>query len=138
MPTVTGKLDKPAERFSLELEDLLKELRRRRWTLIRWGPERQPQLMAAMFKRQSCADVLILRDEHRATGYRVPTMDDTGVFNPERVSYQYHSSALWALRAILGLPEPGEPGAPMALEAPDVPCFLPDDLPQPVIIRPLG
>lgn len=134
---LTGKLDKPEAGFTPELKDLLNELRRRKWTLIRWGPERLPQLMAGMYRWQACADVLILRDESHATGYRVPTMDDTGVFNPERVTYQYHAPPLWALRAILGLPEPGEPEAPMAIEAPDTPCYLPEDLPQPVLIRPL-
>ncbi|WP_170837317.1 hypothetical protein [Actinopolyspora xinjiangensis] len=94
--------------------------------------------MAAMFKRQSCADVLILRDVSRATGYLVSTMDESGMFNPERISYQYHASPLCALRATLGFPEPGQPGAPMALEAPDTPCFLPEDLSRSVLIRPLG
>ncbi|ASU80020.1 hypothetical protein CDG81_19090 [Actinopolyspora erythraea] len=138
MPTLTGRLEKPGETFSLELKDLLNELRRRHWTLIRWGPEDGPCLMAAMFKWQACADVLILRDEHQATGYRVPTMDDSGVFNPDRVSYQYHASPLWTLRAILGLPEPGQPGSPMALETPASACFVSEDLPKPVLIRPLG
>lgn len=136
--TMTGKLE-PSEHFSLELRDLLSELRRRQWTLIRWGDADAPSLLAAMFKWPTCADVLILRNEHHATVYRVPTFDDAGVFNPTVVSYQYHSSPLWALRAILALPAPGEPGAPMGIETPKYPeCFIPERLPRPVLIRPLS
>ncbi|WP_019852983.1 hypothetical protein [Actinopolyspora mortivallis] len=138
MSTWTGKRENPGEPFSLELKDLLNELRRRKWTLIRWGPEHEPQLMAAMFRWQSCADVLILRSEEQASGYRVPTLDDRGIFNPDHVSYQYHASPLWTLRAILGLPEPGQPGSPLALEYPVRECFVPEYLPRPVLVRPLG
>jgi hypothetical protein len=127
------------ESFSLEFEELLSEFRWRRWTLIRWGPVDAPRLMAAMYKWQACADVFILRSEHEATAYRVPTLDDTGVFNPTTVAYQYHHSALWTLRAILLLPAPGEPGAPVGIETPKHPeCFISEDLSRPVLIRPLS
>jgi hypothetical protein len=60
-------------------------------------------------------------------------------FNPEMVVYQYHQSPLWSLRAILALPVPGSPEAPTRLERPKHPeCFISDDLPTPVVIRPLG
>lgn len=125
--------------FSLELTELMSELRRRRWTLIRWGTEFSPQLIAATFKWPTCVDVLILRSETDATAYRVPTADGTGVFNPEAVSYQYHHCPLWTLRAILALPDPEEPGAPYWLEAPTYPeCGIPDGLEKPVLIRPLS
>ncbi len=94
--------------------------------------------MAAMFKHQTCADVFILRSEHQATAYRVPTLDDTGVFNPQNVTYQYHANPLWTLRAILALPAPGHPDAPIGIEVPANECFLPEKLPQPTLIRPLS
>lgn len=121
--------------FSLELEDLLTELHRRRWTIVRWGPEDAPDLLAAVFKWDTSADVLILRDEDRATGYRVPADE---VFNPSVVQYQYHNNPLWTLRVMLTLPGPGQPGAPHGIEIPRRPdCFIPDNLPVPIVVRSL-
>ncbi|MBB5158060.1 hypothetical protein [Saccharopolyspora phatthalungensis] len=138
MATLTVKLVS-GEGFSLGLDGLLTELRRRQWTLIRWGPQDAPALLAAMFKWETCADVLILRNENHATAYRVPITGDSGVFNPQAVSYQYHHSPLWTLRAILALPAPGNPGAPGMSERPKYPeCAIPNDLPRPVMIRPLS
>jgi hypothetical protein len=125
--------------FSLELEDLLSELRRRRWTLLRWGPKDAPDLVAALFSWDACTDVLILRNANYATGYRVPTDRDAEVFNPWAVLYQYHNNPLWTLRAMLSLPAPGTPDAPHAMEVPKRPeCFIPDNLPKPILIRPLS
>jgi hypothetical protein len=122
--------------FSLELDDLLAELRRRRWTLIRWGPADAPDLVAAFFRWDTCADVLILRTEDDATGYRVPTGDDAEMFNPRVISYQYHNNPLWTLRAMLSLPAPT---APYAMETPKRPeCVIPGNLAAPVVIRPLA
>ncbi|RZS37898.1 hypothetical protein EV193_105458 [Herbihabitans rhizosphaerae] len=137
MTSTSGKW--PVETFSLELDDLLSELRRRHWTLIRWGPQDAPYLVAAIFKWQMCADVLILRGETAATAYRVPTLDDAEIFSPTGVSYQYHHSPLWALRSILSLPAPGAPGAPVGMETPKQPeCSVPENLPRPVVVRPLS
>jgi hypothetical protein len=127
------------ESVSIELADLLFELRRRTWTIVRWGPECSPQLIAGTFKWHTCVDVFILRSETDATAYRVPTVDGTGVFNPEAVSYQYHHRPLWTLRAILALPGPEDPGAPYWLELPTYPeCGIPEGLEKPVLIRPLS
>ena len=129
-----------SHRDVLELQDLFGELRRRGWTLILWGPRTSPSLMGAMFQWRDCADVLLVRSQHRATGYRVPTPRGGGeVFNPDVVLYQYHQSPLWTLRAMLSLPRPGIPGAPVTAETPKAPeCFLPENLPRPVLIRPLS
>lgn len=129
----------PTKGVSVELPDLLFELRRRNWTLVRWGPECSPQLIAGTFKWQTCVDVFILRSETDATAYRVPTVDGTDVFNPDAVSYQYHHCPLWTLRAILSLPDPEEPDAPYWLEPPTYPeCGIPEGLETPVLIRPLS
>lgn len=141
MVTVTDDLvPHGTERDVLELRDLLSELRRRGWTLILWGPRTSPSFMGAMFQWRDCADVLLVRNNHQATGYRVPTPPgDDEVFNPNVVLYQYHQSPLWTLRAMLSLPRPGTPGAPAMAERPKAPeCFLPEDLPRPVMIRPLS
>ncbi|PKW17936.1 hypothetical protein A8926_5970 [Saccharopolyspora spinosa] len=39
----------------------------------------------------------VQRNEHKATAYRAPTVADTGVFNPELVSYQYYAAPLWTI-----------------------------------------
>lgn len=119
--------------FSLELEELLTELRRRRWTLIRWGPEHAVDLLAATFRWDDCTDVLILRNNEHATAYRVPNSAE--VFNPEVVWYQYHNNPLWTLRAILSLPVPEE--SARVLETPRQ-CRIPGNLPKPTLIRPLS
>ena len=123
----------------LGLDELLTELRLRRWTLVRWGEPDRPALLAAAFTWVEYWDVLILRSEEHASGYRAPRTEGAEAFNPELVVYQYHQSPLWALRAMLALPVPGSAEAPTLMERPKYPeCFIPDNLPQPVVIRPLG
>lgn len=128
------------EQVSEELKELLSELRNRHWTLLIWGGKKMPELIASMFKYldSAVADVLLLRSRSNATAYRVPAVDGASVFNPERVMYQYHATALWTLRALLSLPAPGKPGAPIGFEHPMPECFIPDGLPPPMIIRPLS
>lgn len=126
------------EQVTVELKTLLDELRRRHWTLMVWGPRDKPDLVVSMFKWQTCVDVLILRSRTDASAYRAPAIEGSPMLNPEVVSYQYHAPALWTLRAILGLPEPGKEGAPMGLETPVAQCQIPEGLPKPIIVRPLG
>lgn len=121
-----------------ELKGMFRELRMRHWTLILWGGKAAPELYASMFRYPAHADVLLLRNRDDATAYRVPVVGETSVFNPRMVVYQFHSSALWTLRAIMRLPAPGEPYSPMIMEEPRAKCLIPDDLPQPVIVRPLS
>ncbi|MDV6012422.1 hypothetical protein [Haloechinothrix sp. LS1_15] len=122
---------------SWSLEELLGELRRRRWTLLRWGSPVNPELLAAIAERHGCADVVILRAEEDATGYRATSWGASSVLTPRTVSYQYHATAVWTLRAMLALPSPGAEGAPMAVETPHPRCSVPDCLPPPIVIRPL-
>jgi hypothetical protein len=121
---------------SLGLEDLLDELRRRRWTLYIYGPKVAPELVAAVFNWNGCADVLLLRSEKDATAYRVPSSPGAEVFNPSVVAWQYHSSALWTLRAILTLDPPGHRCAPTQVLVPDGRCFLPEERRRQMTIRP--
>ncbi|WP_246025115.1 hypothetical protein [Saccharopolyspora antimicrobica] len=122
---------------SLTLEDLLTELRKRGWTLVRWGPLEAPELLAAMYHRATSADVFILRSKDDATAYRCPIIGDSPVFCPPVVAWQYHGKPSWTLREVLALEEPGKPGAPMNIEAPHPKCTIPPGLPKPVNIRPL-
>ncbi|MBB5159698.1 hypothetical protein [Saccharopolyspora phatthalungensis] len=121
---------------SSEIDLLLTELRRTVWGLWVFGPKHGPDVVAAVHRWQTCADVVILRGEDDATAYRTPTMLGSDVFVPDLVSWQYHSSAVWTLRAALALPPPGHAQAPIAVLKPDLLCFLPADLGQPVTIRP--
>ncbi|MQA09334.1 MAG: hypothetical protein GEU98_12445 [Pseudonocardiaceae bacterium] len=123
---------------SLVLDELLVELRQRHWTLVRWGEAKAPTLLAAILRWNTCSDVLILRSENDATAFRAPAWPDSNVFSPRKVSYQYHANALWTLRAILSLPAPGSAEAPRLIETPHAKCSIPDDLPSPVLIRPLA
>ncbi|MEV6226828.1 hypothetical protein AB0L88_02905 [Saccharopolyspora shandongensis] len=124
---------------SSEIDQLLAELRRQGWAVWVFGPKADPDIVAAVHRWQTCADVVILRGEdgeHDATAYRTPTLPGADPFVPELVSWQYHSSAVWTLRAALALPIPGDAQAPIAVLRPDPLCFLPADLGRPVTIRP--
>lgn len=66
----------------LSLEDLFTELRRRKWTLYLFGRPDAPDLYAATFRWPTCANVLIIRDEHGATAYRTPSFPGDGRLPP--------------------------------------------------------
>jgi hypothetical protein len=129
-----------------ELGELLDALRRCRWVQYRWGPQNQPELVAWVFVHAASADVILLRGEgedatqsvNGATGYRKPLLPADGPWDPEVVVYQYHSTAVRTLRAMLALPAPDAPGAPTHVQPPTPDCALPADLPSPTVIRPLG
>lgn len=124
---------------ALQTDELLHELRRREWTLVRWGHRERPILPAAMYQWPLATDVLILRSEDDASAYRVPAgPHDDRIWNPQMVAYQFHSSALWTLRAILTIEAPGQPGSPGVMERAATACALPEDLPRPVLVRPLS
>ena len=121
----------------LPLDELLTELRLRRWTLYRWGRADDPELVAATFDWGSCADVLVLRRDETASGHRTLTFEGADPLRPAAVLFQYHAVALWTLRAMLALPPPGHPGAPADVQTPHRLCGVPDGLPRPLVIRPL-
>ena len=129
-----------------EADQWIEELRRRHWVMVRWGPTHDPALIAWVHDFGTCADVILLRTwgEDRtqsvngATGYRTPSLPGAEIFNPEVVIFQYHSTAVRTLRAMLALPAPGTAGAPDHMEQPQPPCRLPRHLPTPEVIRPLG
>ncbi|GAA4857112.1 MULTISPECIES: hypothetical protein [Saccharopolyspora] len=118
------------------VDELLTELRRRRWVLYVFGPRRAPEVVAATFHWTTCADVVLLRAEDDASAYRAPITPSTDVFAPDLVSWQYRAPAAWTLRAVLTLAPPGEPDAPLAVLRPEPGCHVPMDLRRPVTIRP--
>jgi hypothetical protein len=118
------------------LEELLEELRRRKWVLHLFGGREEPDVYAAVHRWPTCADVIVLRDEHRASAFRVPLFPGTDVFSPKVVTWQYHATPVWTLRAVLTLAEPGTPGAPLQALRPQPECHIPPELRQDVTIRP--
>lgn len=121
---------------SSETDALLSELRHQGWGTWVFGPKYGPDIVASVRRWPTCADVVILRGEDDATAYRGATLRNADPFMPELVSWQYHSSVVWTLRAVVALPAPGQIGAPLAVLRPDLPCFLPPDLGRPVSFRP--
>ncbi|MBB5156978.1 hypothetical protein [Saccharopolyspora phatthalungensis] len=119
-----------------EVDELLNELRRRGWVLYVFGPKDAPEAVAHVFQWDTCADVVILRDEDDATAYRLPTFPGTDVFAPELVSWHYHASTAWTLRAVLTIAPPGHPDAPMGVLRPVPACGVPIQIRRPVSIRP--
>lgn len=117
-----------------ELASLLVELRRRHWTLVRWGPEDAPDLVAAVYRWPEYSDVVVIRGELDAVAYRTPTI---AAINPPLVVYHLQASAVTVLGAVFGLPAPGEPGAPDDLVTTPDHCRIPEDLRGPVHVRPL-
>ena len=122
----------------LGLEELLEELRRRKWVLHLFGGRTAPEIYAAVHQWETCADVVIIRDERRASAFRVPIFPGTDVFRPRVVTWQYHSNPVWTLRAALTLPPPGSPGAPLQALRPQPDCLIPEELRRDVTIRPTG
>ncbi len=120
---------------TLELDDLLNEMRERHWAFHYFGLRHDPKAIGAVYDWRTCADVVILRDEEDATAFRVPTFPDTDVFAPEMVSWQYHAAAAWTLRAVLTLPQPGAPGAPIGLLTPAEKCAVPQEWRRPMSVR---
>lgn len=121
---------------SNEVDELLNELRRRKWVLYVFGPREAPYAVSYVFQWETCADVVILRGEDDATAYRVPTFPNTDIFAPEVVSWQYHAPAAWTLRAVLTIEPPGHPDALMSVLRPDRGCCVPVDIRRPLSIRP--
>jgi hypothetical protein len=93
-----------------ELEALLETAGRRGylWHLFRID-RHGPEILAGVFQHPECADVFVLSGAEHAHAYRVPTRADTDVFAPTQVYWWYGASPVWTLRALLTLPEPGQP-----------------------------
>jgi hypothetical protein len=126
--------------IELPLDELLTELRIRRWTLYKFGPAHDLRLVAGVVRwpRAREVDVLLLRSDSSGSAWRAPSFHENELFRPPLVLWEYHQDALWALRAILGLPAPHEMSAPIAMYKPHGECRIPDGLPSPTVVRPLG
>lgn len=104
-----------------DIDPLLAELRRRRWTIHLYGDPEKPDIFAAVYhwRPQRCADVVILRGHDRAVAYRMPVDSDSDVFAPQTVRWftqlDNPGAAVWVLRRALTLDPPTDTSAVLRL-----------------------
>jgi hypothetical protein len=96
-----------------------------------------PEVLAGVFQRSGYAGVFVFSSDEYAHAYRLPTDTDADVFAPTRVYWWYGASPVWTLRALLTLPEPGQPDAPDTLIAAPPSLGIPGDR-MPVRVRRRG
>lgn len=122
-----------------DVSELLAELvRQRRWLAHFYGGRKEPRIIAFTFdwRGSSCADVVVIHDEHKAAAYRTPTDGKTDVLRPELICWHYEGPALWVMRAVLSIPPPTHANAPYRLYEPTELCRVPDTEERPLVIRP--
>ncbi|WP_460404372.1 hypothetical protein [Actinophytocola sediminis] len=111
-----------------ELDALIERAARRGYLWHRFRDDHLgPEVLAGTFNWGVCGDVVVLADEKGSHAYRTPTEATQDVFAPSQVHWWYgrcdHAirlpeagmvlpgvSRVWVLRALLTLPNPGEPG----------------------------
>ncbi|WP_139274066.1 hypothetical protein [Saccharopolyspora flava] len=122
--------------MSSEVDALLDEMRKNGWESYVFGPRDSPHAVGLAHRWETCADVLVLHAEDDATAYRMPLCPDADLFAPGIVSWHYHAPAEWTIRAVLALPQPGAPDAPLAMLTPPPDCAVPSSLRRTMTIRP--
>lgn len=109
-----------------ELYGLMTELGRRGYMVHNYQLDQDgPLAVAAVLRRGTCADVLILHDEHRAYAYRTSAGADQDVLDPTEVMWDCPAKPVRALNALLALPKPGAPAAPTVPYPPQSGLCLP-------------
>lgn len=118
-----------------ELEALLEKAGKLGFLVYMFRTDRHgPEVLAGVLQRSGYADVFVFCSDEYAHAYRLPTGTDTDVFAPTRVYWWYSASPVWTLRALLTLPEPGQPDAPDTLIAAPPSLGIPGDR-MPVRVR---
>jgi hypothetical protein len=119
-----------------ELDELFCCIGRQRFMAHAFRSDRNgPEVLAFVhYWAGGTADVVMIFDEEKACAYRTA---GTGgdVFAPELVSWWYLSNAVWTLRALITLPEPGRPEEPCEIMRPPLECTLPAGNRIPVRVR---
>lgn len=121
-------VSKPNPSAALSLDELLDQLRQRRWTLHVFGPHESPDFLAASVHWGEYSDVLLFRSEKSASAFRVPMYPGVDLFAPRQVVWQYHQAPTWTVRAVLALLAPGLIGAPSKPERPNALCSVPQEV----------
>jgi hypothetical protein len=111
-----------------ELDELLACLGRQRFAQYAFHVDHHgPDILAFVHDWGGIADVVILFDEAVACAHRTATGPGVDLFAPELVSWWYSSSPVWTLRAMIALPQPGQPDAPDLVMAPPSGYALPKE-----------
>jgi hypothetical protein len=97
---------------SREQDEWIAELTRRKWTHFYFPNRDTPVAMASTFWHAGYVDVAQLFPEADAFAYRAPVADRGNPFTPAAVVWHYGAEPVWAIRAVLTLPEPGSYDAP--------------------------
>jgi hypothetical protein len=110
-----------------ELYDLLTGVGRAGYVMHYYGVDRDgnPDVLAAVLKRDGYADVVILHGETCAYAFRTPRGGGCDLLDPERVCWDIAARPQRTLTALLDLPAPGETAAPTVLYRPQQGLCLP-------------
>lgn len=114
---------------SRDLDEWIGELTRRGWTHLYVPDRAQPLAMASTYWYSGYVDVIQLFPEEDAFAYRAPCEPRQNPYTPASVVWQYGGTAVWTVRAMLALPEPGSAYAPKdPMPAPPMARTLPSIL----------
>jgi hypothetical protein len=96
------------------LDDWLHDLRRARFTFFYMPDREDPNAIAATYRWPGAVDVFGLFRDGTGLAYRTPVSSiDRSPFRPLSVSWAFAGDPVWAIRGVLGLPEPGTEGEPV-------------------------
>jgi hypothetical protein len=125
------------EMDSTLLDEWLDELRRRRWTHHYFPNREAPKVHASLYRWDHVVDVVALFTDADALAYRAPMSPDHDPFRPPIVTWVFAGEPIWAIRAVLALPEPGADGEPShAQPAPPLCATLAELATRNRVIRP--
>ena len=104
-----------------DLEELLDELRRRRFSMVAFNADHHgPDVLGGVFRyrNERCVDVIVFHSLLKAIAWRAP-LDESDEFAPAQVYWASFGSSAGTVSSLLRLPGPGEAGAPSGvLDAP--------------------
>ncbi|HEU5474767.1 MAG TPA: hypothetical protein VFV67_29340 [Actinophytocola sp.] len=119
-----------------ELTRLLEWLGRQGFVISSFQGDRNgPDVLAAIYDWGETADVLIMHSKTEARAYRALTGPEVDLLAPGYVVWTYFSNAVWTLRAVLTLPAPNHPEAPVIVQVAPPGIGLPMEDRRPVRLR---
>jgi hypothetical protein len=86
-----------------DVEPWVRELVRRQWTRICFGPKAQPIAVAAIHRQHHWADVVVLRGHDHAAAYRAILRPGDDPLTPKHLLWHHTGDAASVLHAILTL-----------------------------------
>lgn len=116
-----------------EIDELLTELVRRRWTTYCFGDRRRPEAVGGVLVHDGQADVVLIRGQHHASAFRAPL---SGAADPMSLRYgtwHYLGNAVWTLRAVLSLAD--QPAVSLPVYQVPSECLVPEIERRPYTVR---